>query len=371
MLSGLAVVLGASLLGTALLVEERRRRAPTLPLPGPPPPGRCPAGAVTVVLPVRDEQANVLPCLETLLALEGEPEVRVVDDGSTDATAELVAERARGEPRLTLASAGPLPPGWCGKVHALWAGSRGVQSPWLLATDADTRHHPAALAAACSAAAGAGLDAVSLSGFQEVHGLAENLLVAPVFALLDALLGDWEAAARGGGPAVANGQFLLLRRQAWESCGGFAAVRGEAIDDVAVAATLRRGGYRTGFFRAPGLLRVRMYRGLAAVMRGWQRNLGGLLGPRPAVTAAALGFLLLPVLLLGVTLAAGSWPAAAMLWSAGASASALLRAGSLHRPAYGLLYPLDALLLAWVLARGALDHRRGRLLSWKGREMPV
>jgi hypothetical protein len=359
-----ALLVGGCLLGLAFDIEARRRRAPALP------PAAGASASATVLLPVRDEERNLLGCLETLLALEGEPAVRVIDDGSSDATAALAAAVATREPRLTVLAAGPPPPGWRGKVHALWVGARGVESDWLLLTDADARHRPQALVRAL-AAAGRQLDLVSLTGFQEAHGLAENLLVPGVFALLDALLGDWEAAAAGGGPAVANGQFLLLRRAAWESCGGFEAVAGEAIDDVAIAAVMRRHGFCTGFFRAPDLLAVRMYRGWSEVTRGWRRNLGGLLGPRPAATATALAVLALPPLAWAAALVAGRGVAAALLWSAGAAASALLRAGSGHRAAFALLYPLDALLLAATLAAGARDRRRGRLVSWKGREMPV
>jgi cellulose synthase/poly-beta-1,6-N-acetylglucosamine synthase-like glycosyltransferase len=361
----LALVLGAGLLGLALRTDEQRRRAPLLPAPGATPPGD-----VTALLPVRDEAGNVLPCLDTLLAQTAGPRVRVIDDGSTDGTAALVAGRLGEEPRLELLTAGPLAAGWRGKVHALAAGARGVQTPWLLTTDADTRHGPELLARARTAAEAGGLDAVSLAGFQEAWGLGENLLVPAVFALLDVFLGDWEAAAAGEGPPVANGQFILLRREPWERCGGFESVRNETIDDVAIVARLRAGGGRTAFFRAPEL-RVRMYRGLVETVRGWRRNLGGLLGQRPAAVAAMLAVLLLPaVALLGFALA-GAWVEACLLWTAGGAASMILRAGSRHPPAYGLLYPLDALLLAGVLALGALDRRRGRLASWKGREMRV
>src|SRR6202521_5551875 len=210
------------------------------------------------------------------------------------------------------------------------------------------------------------IDAVSLAGFQEARVLAENLLVPGVFALLDALLGAWEEAAASGGPPVANGQFLLLRRSAWESCGGFEAVRDAATDDVAMAVLLRRHGYRTGFFRAPDLLSVRGYRGFREATRGWRRNLGGLLGQRPGATLAALAVLAAPALALAGALASGSAVAAALLWGAGAVTSACLRAGGGNRPAYALLYPLDALLVAGVLAAGARDRRRGQLLSWEG-----
>lgn len=324
-----------------------------------------------MLLPVRDEERNVLDCLDTLLAQTALPRVRVIDDGSTDATAALAAGRAVAEPRLTLLQAGPLPDGWRGKVHALSAGFREAGTPWILLTDADARHHPDLLARALAAAEAGRSDAVSVAGWQEARGLGENLLIPAVFALLDALLGDWEAAAAGAGPPVANGQFLLLRREAWERAGGFEAVRGEAIDDVAIARRLREQGGRTAFLRAPDLLRVRMYRGWGEAWRGWRRNLGGLFGNRPGTAVTLLATLLVPVLALLAALLAGHWVEAAILWTAGASASAVFRAGSGHPPLYGLLYPLDALLLAGVLGLGVLDRRRGRLASWKGREIRV
>jgi len=313
-----------------------------------------------VLLPVRDERDNVLACLKTLLAQRAR--VRVIDDGSTDGTRELAAQQAGPE----LVEAGPLPDGWRGKIHALWVGARGIDTPWILLTDADTRHGHGLLARALAAAKAGNLDAVSLAGTQETPGLGERLLTPAVFALLDALLGDWQEAGSGTGPAVANGQFILLRREAWEACGGFESVRNEPIDDVAIVTRLRQRGSRTAFFREPEL-RVRMYRGFGETWRGWRRNLGGIFGLLPRQAAAILAVLLVPVLALAGFLATGRWLEAALLWSAGAAASIVFRSGSL----LGLLYPLDALLLAALMALGIADRRRGRLASWKGREMKV
>ncbi len=265
-------------------------------------------------------------------------------------------------------------------MHALWVGSRGIDSqgtetPWILLTDADTRHAPNLLARVQAAAAGRRLDAVSIAGHQEVHGAGENLLIPSAFALLDALLGDWNAVADGGGPAVANGQLILLRRQAWEASGGFEPIRTAPIDDVAIAAQMRAHGFRTGFFRSNDLT-VRMYRGGRETLRGWRRNLGALFAHLPGKTAQVLAVLLLPPLVLAADLLGGFWLggfwlAAAVLWAAGAAASMILRAGSGHGPAWGLLYPLDAVLLAGVLFLGVVDRRLGRGVRWKGREVKV
>ena len=350
----LALILGAGLLGLALRTEEQRRSAPPLPPPSPVPPD-----TVTVLLPVRDERENVLDCLETLLAQNAR--VRVIDDGSTDGTRELVASR-----EVELVDAGPLPDGWRGKVHALWRGWQGAVSPWVLLTDADTRHGPGLLARALVAAREKDLDAVSLAGTQEARGFGEKLVIPAVFALLAALLGDWQAAGSGAGPAVANGQFILLRREAWDAAGGFETVRNEPIDDVAIVTRLRQRSFRTAFFREPEL-RVRMYRGFGEAWRGWRRNLGGIFGHQPRTLAAVLAVLLVPALALAGFAAAGRWLEAALIWSAGAAASIVFRSGSVS----GLLYPLDAVLLAVLLSLGAADRRRGRLASWKGREMRV
>lgn len=400
---GLAVsaAAGLTLLGLAARTARHRRRAPELPpAPDPTPAPAAPAASgstaparphrVAVLLPVRDEEANLGPCLDGLLAAETPagcrpPEIVVIDDGSRDATRRIADERAAAEPRLTVLDAGPLPPGWGGKLHALHRGwehllAQPEPPDWVLSTDADTRHHPRLLARALAAARHHRLDAVSVAGFQQVHGAGENLLTPPVFALLDAQLGDWGPSAVGDGPPVANGQFLLLRAAALERAGGFAAIRGAAIDDVGLVRALRAAGGRTGFYRAPDLLGVRMYRGLGSVHRGWRRNLGGLFGGRPGPTVAVLSILLLPIALLLAPLARGRRSrtstdrrgenaGAGILWASGAAASALFRASAGHAAAWGLLYPLDALALAVTLAQGARDWRQGTLSAWKGRQV--
>ncbi len=370
-LSMAAWAAAAGLCGVALAVDRQRRRAPPVPPPDPLPP----AGTLGVLLPVRDEEVNLASCLDTLLSQTAAARVVVIDDGSSDATAAIARERAARSPGLTLIQAGPLPPGWGGKVHALDTGHRHLAAAerprWILSTDADTRHRPELHARALAAARRHGLDAVSLTGYQEVEGLAENLVTPPVFAVLDALLGDWDRAARGEARPVANGQFYLVREEALAAIGGFAAVRGAAVDDVALAAALTEAGFKSGLLRAPEGLRVRMYRGPRAVVDGWRRNLGGLFGSRPRAAAGAAAVLLGPPALLVATLAAGLPLEAAVLWGAGVAASALLRRGGGHRAAWALLYPADALLTGATLLAGWADHRRGRLVPWKGRAVPV
>ena len=281
--TALAAGIALALLALAARIQARREAAPPLPE------ALTPVPPTLAVLPVRDEEANVVPCLESLLAQTARPAIRVVDDGSRDRTAELAKAVASRTDRIEVLAAGPLPEGWRGKLHALAVGMAGRAEPWLLFTDADTRHAPPLLARAHAAAADHDLDLVSVAGRQETRGLGEALVTPTVFAVLDALLGDWAEAARGAGPAVANGQFMLIRRRALEESRGLEAVRGAILDDIALAAHLRRHGARTGFWRAGDLLRVRMYEGLAATWRGWRRNLAGIFAGRGAAAAGSSG----------------------------------------------------------------------------------
>ena len=260
----LVALLAAIWIALALALDLRRRQAPVLPnLPdsgAPPPP-------TTILLPVRDEEANLAACAATLVAQGGAPALRIVDDGSTDRTAAILARIARDEPRVTALAARPPAPGWGGKVNALATGFAGVSTPWILLTDADTRHQPDLLARAHAAAAEHRLDALSLSGRQLTVGLGESLLTPAAYALLDLMLGDWRPFARGEGPtAIANGQYFLLKSSALRAIGGFAAISGDPLDDVALAGALRAGGFRVGFRRAGAALKVRMYEGFDCVL---------------------------------------------------------------------------------------------------------
>lgn len=363
-LAYLAALPAVLLLALAVRIHLWRRRAPRLD----PASGELPG--VAVLLPVRDEEANVYACVTTLLAQEAAVRLVVIDDGSGDRTREIAVRIAAEDSRVSVLDAGPLPAGWKGKVHALERGLAEVEAPWVLTTDADTRHAPSLLARALATAEARGLDSLSIAGLQETRGLGENLLTPPVFALLDGVLGDWRRVA-GGASEVANGQFFLVRREALAAIGGFESIRAAALDDVALARRLREHGLRHGFFRAPDLLRVRMYRDLGPTFRGWRRNLGAIFAGRRGLVAGLSVLLAVPAAGLAWALFAGDAAAAVVTWAAGAAASMLLRRGSGHPPAIGLLYPLDALVLAACLLLGHRDASRGTLAPWKGRSVAL
>jgi glycosyltransferase involved in cell wall biosynthesis len=296
------------------------------------------------------------------------PRIRVIDDSSEDSTTEIVENIIKGQKQASLLRARPLPVGWRGKVHALSIGIQEVKSPWILSTDADTWHHPELLARAQETIETVNLDSLSIAGFQEAVGLGENMMIPPVFSLLDGLLGDWRDAAKGDSD-IANGQFILVRRKALESIGGFASIRNEALDDVALIERLRSRNFRHSFFRAQDLLRIRMYHGLREAFHGWRRIFGSFLASQHVVFIYVLSILLLPPTVILVSLLARDWLSALVVWLGGAFSSGINRASSKHSPFYAFLYPFDSLLLAACLIASWIDARMGRLASWKGRSI--
>jgi len=325
---------------------------------------------VTILLPVRNEERNVAQCLGSLFRQTAAPKIRVVDDSSEDATVQIVERLMAGQERVSLVRLHHLPKGWRGKVHALHSGAQGVESPWILMTDADTRHHPELLARAQLTVEERQLDSLSISGFQEAWGVGENLLIPPVFSLLDGLLGDWRQAAKGDSD-IANGQFILVRRAALEAIGGFESICAEALDDVALIERLRRKGFKHSFFRAQDMLRIRMYHGLKEAFHGWRRIFGLFLANQPLLLSYLLFLLLFPVAVLVVSVATEDWLVALLVWLSGVLSSGILRASSRHSPVYGCLYPCDSLTLAGCLIASWLDARSGKLASWKGRPVLV
>ena len=362
----LAAALGLTWIALALRITGDRRRAPALPLAVAEPP------ATTILLPVRNEEENLAACAATLLGQQGKAALRIVDDGSTDRTPAILADLAAREPRLEALAARPLAAGWSGKVNALATGFAGVTTPWILLTDADTRHRPELLARAHAAAAEYRLDAISLSGRQATAGLGESLLTPAAYALLDRMLGDWRPYARGEGPTpIANGQYFLVKTEVLRTIGGFAAIAGNALDDVALANKLHAGGFKVGFRRAADALTVRMYKGAQATFRGWRRNFALFVAARPAAALAAIALPLATLAMLVAAIARRDVPALAACWVGGATASAATRKSSGNNPLTGAFFPLDVLLLAATLALALVDRARGRATPWRGRDIRI
>jgi len=341
-----------------------------------------PAPLVSVIIPARNEQRNIDRCVRSVLATRYPAlEVIVVDDHSTDATGAIARAIARDDARLMVVDAPDLPDGWFGKQWACATGARVAHGGLLLFTDADTLHTPDLLSRAVNALRDRDAALLSLAGHQEMHSFWERIVQPQMFALLSIRYGGTEhvSHARRAEDVIANGQFILMRRDAYDAIGGHAAVRDRVAEDMALAQEFFRAGKRIVLFLALHQFSTHMYASLREVIDGWRKNiyaggrhaaLGGRAGrvAYPAVLIALpLAGLAPPVILL--LAAAGALSSAWLLWSAIVVGASLVFWAATYRfmsesPAYALLYPLG---LATVLYIAAGAIARGKRVEWKNR----
>ncbi len=185
--------------------------------------------AVTVIVPARNEEACLGACLESLAGQTGISfEVIVVDDGSTDRTRAI----AEFFPVVKVVEAPPLPANWIGKNNALASGAKSARGKWILFTDADTVHLPGSLAHSVAEAGTRGVALLSYSPEQEVIGFWEKAVMPVIFAELATTYRPSEVSDPASPAAAANGQYVLITREAYEAIGGHAAVADKLLEDV-------------------------------------------------------------------------------------------------------------------------------------------
>jgi chlorobactene glucosyltransferase len=337
---------------------------------------------VTVIIPARNEARNIDRCVRSVLASRYNAfEVIVVDDHSTDGTGDIARAVAPLDPRLHVMPAPELPDGWFGKQWACATGAASSTSQLLLFTDADTQHGPELLARAVNAMRERGSDMLTVSGHQETHSFWERVIQPQVFALLAMRYGGTEHtnAARRAEDVIANGQYILTTRSAYDAVGGHESVRDVVAEDLALAQLYFRLGKRVTVVLALAHLSTHMYASLREIIGGWRKNIFA--GGRYAMPGGAVGRALFPLAVVGMPLMnlappvalglalAGVLGHAWLVWSAVIVAAALLFWIGVYRfigePVwYALLYPLGAALLEYIVVGSVA---RGNRVAWKER----
>lgn len=236
---------------------------------------RAPGGPVSVVIPARDEEHRIGPALAALAVDPQVAEVIVVDDRSSDRTAEVAtAAGAR------VVRGAPLPQGWVGKPWALHQGLEAATGDWVVTLDADVEPHPGLVGAMVSAAEAYGFDHLSAGGRFVCSTAGQRWLHPSMLTTLVARFGPpGQATPPAPARVVANGQCTVTRRALLAELGGYRPVAGHLTDDVALARYLAALGWRVGFVDGTRLFDVRMHVSLAEVWRHWGRSL-----PMPDVT---------------------------------------------------------------------------------------
>ncbi|HET9177921.1 MAG TPA: glycosyltransferase [Terriglobia bacterium] len=340
-------------------------------------------GTVSVIIPARNEELNIGRVVRSIAPQRRLREMIVVDDESTDRTAEILAGLEHEVPLLRTLRIKALPNGWTGKSHAAAAGAEQATGDWLLFTDADTEHLPGSLEAMLDRAAAENAALLSLSPGQQTPTWWEKAIIPFVFVQL-ARIFPFERISDPASPeAAANGQYLLVRRSVYNEVGGFEAVRGEILDDVALARRVKQGGGRLVFLPGAEWVRTRMYSNFRDMWQGWSKNLyllyGRKLAPLLAALCAALlldfllplGFLVLAALIaLGQD---GGWMVMALVvcftgsilreWNYERSLIQLgfdSRLGAYQMPGAGLF--------ALLLLNSVWAHRVAGSVRWKGRK---
>lgn len=228
--------------------------------------GMAESSSLSIIVPARNEENNLrrlLPSLECQ-NYPGEMEIVVVDDHSSDDTADVVTCEVRDTRCATkLLCAGPLPAGWLGKPHASHTGAKAARGKWLLFTDADTVHEPFSAVSSVTFAEAHGLDGLSIFPRQETRGFLDGAVLMVAFAGLFAGLRR--------STKMLNGQYVLVRRDVYEASGGFAAVRSEMMDDLAYGNLLAEQGYKVPIMRGEALASVHMYDTWQQMWRGLTR----------------------------------------------------------------------------------------------------
>jgi chlorobactene glucosyltransferase len=342
------------------------------------------APPVSVVVPARDESANIERCLTSVLSTTWPRlEVIVVDDHSRDDTAALAEAIAARDARVRVIPAPELPPGWFGKPWAAATGARAARGTIFCFIDADTVHAPDLITRTVNAMRSRGAAMVTVAGTQVMESFWETLLQTQVFAMLAMRYGGTETVnrSRRAWDKIANGQFIAITRAAYDAVGGHGAVRDKVAEDLMLAQRLFLDGHRTALVLGTAQLSTRMYTSLGEIARGWGKNVfaGGIdalppnrlfrllfplgltafplaqLVPSGVLVAAAAGVALSPAVAL--------WLALTLVATLVGWAAVYVRAG--RSPIYALAFPLGALVLLWIFV-GAIA--RGSRVSWKGRD---
>ncbi len=361
MIAWLALALAA--LPFAMLLanlREFRRPAPATTRP-----------AISVLVPARNEEANIAAACAAIFASTGvDLELVVLDDASTDRTPQMLA--AIPDPRLRVEQAPPLPPGWSGKQHACHILGTHARHPLLVFVDADVRLAPDALTRM------AGYmqrhpDIQLASGFprQLTRTWSEALLLPLIhFLLLGFLPMAIMRTRKDEGLGAGCGQLFIARSPAYAAAGGHAAIRASLHDGLQLPRAFRRAGFMTGLFDATDLAQCRMYTSAAQVWEGLCKNATeGMAKPRslPIWTAILAGGATLPLLLM---LAAPSWPAAlALALSIGTRLVLALRFRQSILSA--LLHPFGIAALLVVQWFSLVRAARGGRATWRGRAYPA
>jgi glycosyltransferase involved in cell wall biosynthesis len=337
------------------------------------PPSASPAPSISAIVPARNEEAVIAWCVESLARQPEIAEILVINDQSADKTAEIVRSLITRIPHLRLLETQEVPTGWIGKNNAVFLGAKEARSPWLLFTDADAELEPGATARALQIAQENRAALISFSPEQVTQSWYEKALIPFVYCRL-AKHFSYDAVNDPASPAAAaNGQFLMIERDAYNLIGGHASVPAEVLEDVALAKRAKAAGFRLWFGSGQGIVRVRMYRSFRAMWQGWKKNLYVLVAGTPGAVfrelESTIPWIPLALILLGFKIPVAIFLGVCLLLLRQFTYG--LEISRNQYPFKFIIYYVPAVALyAGVLWASYRGHVKGKV-EWKGREVAV
>ena len=337
------------------------------------PPKDAAMPSLTIVVPARNEQAEIEPALRSLLQLKyPQYEVIAVNDRSTDHTGQIM-ERLAAEPsaqsRLRVIHVQELPSGWLGKVHAMWMGAQQVRSEWLLFTDADCVFAPDTVLRAMHYVMKTGADHLVLFPTAHMKSLGEQMMIAFPQVMSNFAVRPWKVRDPNARDHIGVGAFNLLRRTAYEAIGTYEKLRLEVVDDVKLGEAIKKSGLRQDVVFGPGLVTLRWAVGAAGVVANLEKNLFAFLQFRIALVllvCATTSFLcILPFA--GLIFAAG-WARAGFAVAVAMIAIAYAYTGRYmaSSPLLFLTCPIAAIVFAYATLQSAFIALRDGAVTWRG-----
>ena len=348
-----------------------------------PPPSDAPL--LSVCIPARNEERNIRPCVEAVLAQDYPNfEVIVLDDRSIDSTPVILADMASRDLHLRSISGLDLPKGWAGKPHALHQASAVARGEWLCFIDADTFLSPATLSSCYANALETQADMFTIMTFQILGTFWEKVVMPLVMTGLSAGFSPRKVNDPKRKDAIANGQFILIKRTVYDAIGGHESVKGSIVEDKAIAEQVKWNGYRLIVADGMKMAHTRMYTSLPEMWEGWTKNI--YLGLRDQPSLMALGVfgaflamivsLVLPAWpLLGVYWYwnGGGWMAmtiileSLLLWTYMIYARSMIAHKMGISPWYSLTTPLGAAMFGAMMFTSAWNVLSRKGVTWKGR----
>jgi chlorobactene glucosyltransferase len=350
--------------------------------PAPPPPA---PPLISVCIPARNEERNIRACVEAVLKQDYPNfEVIVLDDRSTDSTFRILTDLAARDSRLRPISGADLPPGWAGKPHALYQASAAAHGEWLCFIDADTFLKPSALSSTYAKALQTNADMFTIMTFQILGSFWERTIMPLVMTALSVGFSPRKVNDPKRTDAIANGQFILIKRSVYDAIGGHASVKDSIVEDKAISQQVKWNGYRLIVADGMKVAQTRMYTSLPEMWEGWTKNI--YLGLRDQAGLLWLG-VFGAFLAFMASLFLPLWPLLGMVWylKGGGRMALTVIAEALALWAYlivmraqiarkmnisrwyALTTPLGAAVFAAMMIASMWKVISGRGVTWKGR----